>query len=76
MEPAHWYGAYPTLFFGWPVHGSFQPFLLVRISEHSPRRNYIVSRAAITSEQAVLFTLRCSTASSFYLSFDFTLYLL
>lgn len=41
-----------------------------------PRRNYIVSSAEITSEQAVLFTLGCSTASSFYLSFDFISYLL
>lgn len=52
---------------------SFQPFLLVRRSQHCPRRNYIVFRDAITSEQAVFFTLGCGTASPFYVFFDFTL---
>ena len=40
-----------------------QPFLLVTLSELSLRRNYIVFGAAITSEQAVFFTLGHSTAS-------------
>lgn len=47
-------------------------FLLVRLSEYCPRRNYTVSRASISSEQAVFFTPGPSTASPFYLFFDFT----
>lgn len=57
------------------LHSS-QPFLLVRLSEHCPKRNYTVFGDAITSEQAVFFTLGHSAASPFYLFFDFTLYLL
>lgn len=60
----------------WAGARSSQPFLLVRLSKHGLRRNYIVSGAVITSEQAVLFTLGYSAASSFYLGFDFTSYLL
>ena len=37
-------------------------FLLVRLSEHCPRRNYIVFRDSDNFEQAVFFTLGPSTA--------------
>lgn len=77
-EPRAWNCNIRLTLYLLPLPGlhSFQPFLLVRLSEHCPKRNYIVFGDEITSEQAVFFTLGHSAASPFYLFFDFTLYLL